>query len=222
MGLFYRANREGAGRPLPRTGPLRLVLISGTHFWKLIGANLLFVLFSLPVITLPAALCALNRVCLLIYREGNCFLWMEFWREFRRSFWRSLLPAALFGALTFAGYFFMSLGAANGIYPVWCMLFWSLGIFAAASGIVWGAYFFVLVALLNQNNRNILKNAFLLCMIRPSRALAVLVIVLGMSFIAMILMPIFVVALILLWFSLVQMAICYLVNEMAEEYVLYR
>lgn len=221
MGFFYRSDREGAGRPLPRAGVLRLVLISGTHFWKLIGANLLFVVFSLPVVTLPAALCALNRVCLLIYREGNCFLWTDFFQKFRRSFWRSLLPGALFGALTFAGYFFMSLGAANGIYPVWCMIFWSVGILAAAAGIVWGAYFFVLAALLDQKNPGVLKNAFLLCMIHPGRALAVLAVVLGMSFAAMVLMPIFIIAMLLLWFSLLQTVVCYLVNTLAEQYILY-
>lgn len=220
MGLFYRPDREGAGRPFPREGVLRLLLISGTHFWKLVGANMLFILFSLPLVTLPAALCALNRVCLLIYREGNCFLWTEFWQEFRRSFWRSLLPALLFGTLVFAGYFFMSMGAANGIYPVWCMIFWSVGILSAGAGICWGAYFFVLVPLLDQKNLGVMKNAFLLCMIRPSRALLVLAAVLGMTFGAMALMPVFIVALALVWFAAMQMVTCYLVNKMADEYIL--
>lgn len=220
MGLFYRYDREGAGRPLPREGFLRLLLISGTHFWKLVGANLLFVVFSLPVVTLPAALCALNRICILIYRKGNCFLWMDFWEEFRRSFLRSLLSAVLFGGLTFAGYFFMSLGAANGIYPVWCMIFWSVGILASAVGICWGAYFFALIPLLDQKTPGILKNAFFLCMVRPSRALLALAVVLGMSFIAAVLMPIFIAALLLLWFAVVQSLVCYLVNGVAEEYIL--
>lgn len=220
MGLFFRYDREGAGKPLPQSGFLRLLMISGTHFWKLVGVNLLFLLFSLPVVTLPAALCALNRVCILIYRKGNCFLWMDFREEFRRSFLRSLLPAVLFGGLTFAGYFFMSLGAANGIYPVWCMIFWSAGILAAVSGICWGAYFFALVPLLDQKTAGILKNAFFLCMVRPSRALLALAVVLGMSFIAAVLMPVFIVALILLWFAVTQSLVCYLVNGVAEEYIL--
>lgn len=220
MGLFYRPDREGAGRPLPRAGLLRLLAISGTHFWKLVGANLLFVVFSLPVVTFPAALCALNRVCLLIYREGNCFLWMDFWQEFRRSFWRSIPPAILFGGLTFAGYFFMSLGAANGIYPVWCMIFWSVGILATAAGLCWGGYFFALVPLLDQKNPGVLKNAFLLCMIRPFRALLTLAVILGMAFVAAVLMPVFVAALLLLWFAAMQSLVCYLVNGMAEEYIL--
>lgn len=220
MGLFFRYDREGAGKPLPREGFLRLVMISVTHFWKLVGVNLLFVLFSLPVVTLPAALCALNRVCILIYRKGNCFLWMDFWEEFRRSFLRSLLPAVLFSGLTFVGYFFMSLGAANSIYPVWCMIFWSVGILASTAGICWGAYFFALVPLLDQKTAGILKNALFLCMIRPLRALLTLGTVLGMVFIAAVLMPVFVVALLLLWFAAMQTLVCYLVNGMAEEYIL--
>lgn len=220
MGLFYRPDREGAGRPLPQAGIYRLLAISWTHFWKLIGANLLFVVFSLPVITLPAALCALNRVCILIYRKGNCFLWMDFWQEFRRSFAGSLLPGALFGALTFAGYFLMSLAAANSVFPVWCLLFWSAGILAAAVGICWAAYFFALVPLLDLKTMGVLKNALLLCMIRPLRALLTLAIVLGMAFLAAILMPVFIVALLLCWFAVMQTAVCYLVGGAADEYIL--
>lgn len=221
MGLFYRPDREGSGRPLPSSGVLRLLALAGTHFWKLVGANLLFVLFSLPVLTLPAALCALNRVCILIYRKGNCFLWMEFKQEFRQSFWRSLPPAVWFGGLTFAGYFFMSMGAANGMYPVWCLIFWSLGILFTAVGIGWGAYFFALVPLLDQKNPGMLKNAFFLCMIQPGRMLLVLAVILGMAFAAAVLMPAFVVVLLLLWFAVMQLLVCYLVNGMAEDYILH-
>lgn len=220
MGLFYRPDQEGAGRPLPSSGVGRLLAVSATHFWKLLGVNMLFAAFSLPVITLPAALCALNRVCILIYREGNCFLWMDFWQEFRRSFFRSLPPGVLFGGLTFAGYFFMSLAAANGAFPVWCLIFWSAGILAAASGICWGAYFFALVPLLDLKNMGVLKNAFLLCMIRPLRALLTLAVILGMAFLAAALMPVFIAALVLCWFSVMQMAVCYLVNGVADEYIL--
>ena len=220
MGFFGRTGREGAGRPLPRRGLKRLVLISATHFWKLMGANLLFVFFSLPVITLPAALCALNRVCLLIYREGNSLLWLDFWGEFRQSFLRSLLPGALFGAAVFTPYFLMSLGAANGAYPVWCMLFWSLGIALTAGGLLWGAYFFALVPLLELGNMGVLKGAFLLCMLRPGRALLALLIMLGMAFTAAVLMPVFLFALLLFWFAALQMGVCCLVNGAADEFIL--
>lgn len=145
---------------------------------------------------------------------------MDFWREFRRSFVRSLLPGVLFGGLTFVGYFFMSLAAANGAFPVWCLIFWSIVIFSAAAGICWGTYFFALVPLLDLKNWGVLKNAFLLCMIRPLHTMLTLAVVLGMTFIAAILMPIFVIALLLCWFAVMQMVICYLVHNVADEYIL--
>ena len=102
MGWFKdRWRREGAGRPAPESGWRRVGVMGLTHFWKLIRVNLLFVLFSLPVLTLPAALTALDRVCVVIYKEGNIFLWDEFWKEFRRSFARTILPGLGFGLLLF-------------------------------------------------------------------------------------------------------------------------
>lgn len=220
MSFFNRSNREGHGRPLPEIGAGRAVTLFFTYFWQLVWANMLFVLFSLPVITMPAALCALNRVCILIYRNGHCFLWTEFWKEFRSSFLRSLLPGLLFGVLLFVGYFFMSLAAANAHFPVWCLIFWFVGIVAAVAGACWGAYFFALVPLLDGKNPVVLKNAYLLCFLRPGSALLVLGTLLGMCFVAMVLMPIFIVALLLFWFVLMQYIICYLVNDVAEDYIL--
>jgi hypothetical protein len=85
--LKDRYRREGAGRPAPASGWSRVGAMGLTHFWKLIRANLLFVLFSLPIVTLPAALTALDRVCVVIYRKGNIFLWEEFWKEFKKTSW---------------------------------------------------------------------------------------------------------------------------------------
>lgn len=80
---------------MPEGGIQRYALLLTTHFRTLVGLNLLFVLFSLPVITLPAALCAMNRVCMLLIRKGCCFLWQDFRQEFRRSFARGSHCAVL-------------------------------------------------------------------------------------------------------------------------------
>ena len=71
MSLFgKRQNREGAGLPLPEGGFRRYAAVLGTNFWKLVRLNLIFILFSLPVVTIPAALCGVNRVCMLLIRNG--------------------------------------------------------------------------------------------------------------------------------------------------------
>ena len=195
MGLFgRRGDREGAGLPLPEGGIRRYGVLLATHFWKLVELNLLFILFSIPIVTLPAALCGVNRVCVLLIRNGYCFVWGDFWEEFRRSFRRSLLPALLFALLLFVGYYAMSLGLSNAGLPDWSVLFWAVGIAASAAGICWGGYFFVLVALLDQKNKVVLKNARLLCMVNPFKAFVVLAAVAVMVFLLAALMPLGVLA----------------------------
>ena len=218
--LKDRYRREGAGRPAPGSGWSRVGGMGMTHFWKLIQVNLLFVLFSLPVVTLPAALTALDRVCVLIYKDGNVFLWEEFRKEFRRSFFRSLLPGLFFGVLLYGGYFFLSLG--NGNFGSFLgILFWCLGLLMVAAAIIWGEYFFVLISILDIGNRNALKNALILWLARPGSGLLSLAIVLLLFFCALALLPIitpFLVAVI--WVVLAQYPICYLVYDVTEDLVL--
>lgn len=212
--------KEGAGLPLPEGGIRRYGALLTSHFWKLVELNLLFVLFSLPVVTLPAALCGMNRVCMLLIRNGYCFLWEEFWQEFRQSLRRSLLPAALFTLLLLAGYYFMSLGLTNAALPAWSMLFWAVGMAAAAAGICWGSYFFALLRLLEQKTALVLKNAWLLCMVNPLRSFAVLAIILAAGVFLAFLMLISVVLLLTCAVALVQFSVCFVVYGLAKRYIL--
>ena len=221
MGLFSgKFEKEGAGLPMPEGGPARYFSLLFSNIWKLMGANVLFVLFSLPLITLPAALCALNRVCILIYKNGSCYLWQDFVGEFRASFLRSLLPALLFLALLFAGYYFMSLGLTNAALPLWSTIFWAIGLFLVLAGLGWGGYFFVLVAMLEQENRNVLKNARLLCMISPGKALMAALTVIGGAALTAAFMPLSIFLVLLIIPAIVQYTVSYLVYELAEDYIL--
>ena len=221
MGLFSgKFEKEGAGLPMPEGGPARYFSLLFSNIWKLMGANVLFVLFSLPLITLPAALCALNRVCILIYKNGSCYLWQDFAGEFRGSFKRSLLPALLFFVLLFAGYYFMSLGLTNAALPLWSTIFWAIGIFFVLAGLGWGSYFFVLVAMLEQKNKDVLKNAGLLCMINPGKALMAALAVIGGAALTAALMPLSTFLVLLIIPAIVQYTISYLVYELAEDYIL--
>jgi len=212
--------REGAGLPMPEGGIRRYALLLTTHFWKLIGLNLLFVLFSLPIITMPAALCGMNRVCMLLIRNGHCFLWQDFIEEFKRSFVRSILPVVFFLFLIFFGYYAMSLGLTNAALPLWSLIFWAAGIGSTIAAVCWGEYFFTLVSLLDQNNRGILKNAWLLCMILPQKALLVLGIVAAAAMVVALLMPISILLIICLLPVLVQYSVCFSVHEAATAYII--
>ena len=219
--LKDRYRREGAGRPAPESGWSRAGVMALTHFWKLLRVNLLFVLFSLPLLTLPAALTALDRVCVLIYKDGNVFLWDEFFREFKRSLARTILPGLCFAVLLYSGYFFMSLGNGNVSLGFPALIFWALGILMVCVAIGMGEYFFVLVAVLDINNRGALKNALILWLARPGYGLLILGIVLLLFFVSLALLPVITPALILLLLPvLCQYPVCYLVYDVTEDLVL--
>jgi len=85
--------KPGAGvdAPPPTSGFPRFWFVLKTHFGKLILANVLFLLFSIPIITLPASLCGLNSVCIQLMRTGKCFLAQDFFDGFKRKFWLNTL-----------------------------------------------------------------------------------------------------------------------------------
>lgn len=212
--------KEGRGLPAPKTGFSGFVYVFVNNIWKLFGANLLFALFSLGIITIPAAFCALNRVLVLLIRRGNCFLWQDFVEEFRRSFRRSLLPGGLFLLILAAAYYFGSLGLTNAAIPMSSLLFWTLSFVLFAAALAWGAYSFVFIALLDLNNRDVLKNARLICMARPGIALLTAA-VLGVSaFVAAALMPFWLLALPVVGIVVPQYIVCWLVNDLADTYIL--
>lgn len=69
----------------------RLWYLLSTHFFDLLRANLLYVLFTLPVVTIPAAICGLYAVVLQYWRIGYGELFGVFWREFKANFFASLV-----------------------------------------------------------------------------------------------------------------------------------
>lgn len=86
---------ERTAKQLPQKGAARFFYLAYTHFAKLVGANMLFLLFCVPVVTIPAALSGMNRVCILLVREGTCSVWRDFILEFKNSFLKSLPVGAL-------------------------------------------------------------------------------------------------------------------------------
>lgn len=93
--------KEGPGIPkdAPRkTGLALFADILGREWWELVKLNLLFILFSLPLVTLPAAQVAATRICVAMVEDRNCYLWRDFWETFRSRFASATLAGAVLGA----------------------------------------------------------------------------------------------------------------------------
>lgn len=69
----------------------RLWYVISTHFFKLIWFSIICVFFSLPVITIPAALCGLYAVVTKLYRQGYDVDFLTFFNEFKRNFLKRML-----------------------------------------------------------------------------------------------------------------------------------
>ncbi len=151
---------KGIDAPPPDKGWKRVLFVLATHFWKLVSLNMLFVLFSVPVVTIPAALCGLNRATIKLYREGNCFVWTEFFKEFRANLFKAM-PFGITGvAFMFASYYFLSVGtsmSSNGIEVITT----ALGILLLVFTVLFLNYAFVFLPTLNLSNSQIARNALI-------------------------------------------------------------
>lgn len=78
--------REGPGIPkdMPKPEGLRLLaVVLGREWWGLLKLNLLFIAFSLPIVTLPAAWYATVSISVMMIEDRNVYLWRDFWSAFR-------------------------------------------------------------------------------------------------------------------------------------------
>ncbi|MCO5732333.1 DUF624 domain-containing protein [Rhizobium sp. SSA_523] len=108
--------REGKGiaKDAPKKTGLALFFeIIGREWWELVKLNLLFLLASLPIVTLPAAAFATARICRSMAEDRNVYLLREFLEAMRDYALRSL-QIGLSGALVLAlcVYAVVSYGAA--------------------------------------------------------------------------------------------------------------
>jgi uncharacterized membrane protein YesL len=205
--------------PVPQEGARRYFFLLRTHFGKIILLNLLFVAFSIPVVTLPAAICGANRVWTKLICEGNCFLWHDFIKEFKASFAKSLLCGSVFGAGLFAAHYLLSLSLTNG-QTVFGMLFFAAGLFIALLTFLMAGWVFALIAMLPLKTADILKNARALAVLERGRSAGIIGVSVAACLFALIFMPISLVFIALCLPAFAQYTICFFAYEAADKHII--
>ena len=112
--LKKRFDPDVPTRESPEKGPALFAHLLWSNALTLLGFNLLTVLLCIPIVSAPAALCALNRVYGLVIRRGYGFLREAYFKEFRQSFFRSLLLGLLYGGFFLSGVICILYGIAVG------------------------------------------------------------------------------------------------------------
>lgn len=219
LGAKRFAPGAGVVDPPPNGGWKRFFFILETHFWKLITLNLLFLAFSIPVITIPAAFCGMNRVLIKLYREGNCFLWTEFWKEFRANLWKAI-PFGLIGGFSlFASYYFLSLGVSTAEDRV-ALLPAAIGILLLVFAVLFLNYVFVFLPTLELKNGSIAKNAFIFLLTEWKSNFAILASVGVTAAFGAMLFPYSLFTLVFFSCSLMQYAVCAAVNGPLQKRII--
>lgn len=86
---FFLRSKDADAKAVKEYGWERIHLVLTQDWVKLIGLNLLYLVCCLPVLTIPAATCAMHRVVLNWVRETSFEgLVPAFFREFKTNFWK--------------------------------------------------------------------------------------------------------------------------------------
>jgi len=84
----YFGEGPGIDKNTPKPEGLRLLLsVLSREWWELLKLNLLFLVFALPLVTLPAAAFATVLVTVTMVEDRNVWLFKDFWRAFLSRFW---------------------------------------------------------------------------------------------------------------------------------------
>lgn len=212
-------NREGAGTPAPSTGAAGYFYKLSTYFWQFLFINCLFLLASLPIITIPAALAAVNRVCIKTIRDGVVLVWYEFRDEFKSSFKKGFLMGLYFAVWMFAAYYLLSLGMTNWENPFGVM-FLAAGLIMVAVLLVWAAYAFVLLASLDLPAGQLLRNARALMFLGGRWTAAVFGVLLCVIGLVVLFFPISVIPLLIGGIALTQYTLCWFVNHPMQDQII--
>lgn len=153
-------------------------------FWRIIGANLLFILFCIPIVTIPAATGGLTRVMSRFARDEQAFVIDDFMKGFKEEWKKSTVFALIetaFLALAYIAVGVYSKLITNGILStvLLALVFTVLLVFFAAAN-----YARVMIVSVDLPLKDIIKNSVALCLIKPFGTLITLLVQFAVIFIA--------------------------------------
>ena len=206
MGLFDRDKPFPVEeKEIPPAKGLRLFFrIFFREFSVLIKVNLLFFLFCIPIVTIPAAFCAMTRISLNMVREKNYYLWEDFWKTFRAEFMKATLVGIICGvwvvALAVATWFYGNYSLSNSLYLVPT----AITAFGAVMIVFVGFSLFPMLSLVDLPLKALVKNAILLVFLSIFRYVLVLLIFLALLFLALMFFPLSLILVVFLYPSLLN------------------
>lgn len=211
--------KSGVDRPVPKLGARRYFYLLWNNFWMMVGINLLFVLFCIPVVTIPAALCARNRVMIKLVRDGTVLSWLEFRDEFKSQVFRRIPLGFIFGGLLVLSYYLLSWGYSYPTVLLYIILF-CIGLAIAILTLGIGTYAFIMCAMFDLSNRAVMKNAWAMFFRPKGHGMIASVVAMLLIAFAALLFPLSMIPFLVVFFSLYSFSMCFIMNGPIQKTII--
>ena len=223
MQLFRYRDKPGPGVPEdgpPKRGLALFFDVLYRKFFDFISLSLLFTLFCIPVVTIPAACTALSKIAFLMSRDEHYFLWMDFWDTFKKEFIHSTLLGWLYITaviVTFASAYTSALQVENSVFLYVPLVLASVG---GILLILMGFYIFPMLAAIDLTPGQVVKNSFLLGILYQPYNLLTLLIVAAIVYFTLYFLPFSILILPLFLFMFLSFLTTFCANAGISKYVL--
>lgn len=140
--------------------------------WILFGANVMFVLFSIPVVTAGPAWAAMYHVCLKTLRQDNSLNpFSEFWRGFRTNFRQAI--GAWIGFLVIISVLILDIMFVSRTQSIMRYMRWPVYILTGFILLVL-FHLFPVMAAFADNLKGLVRNSLFFASRNPVRAILIL------------------------------------------------
>lgn len=202
-------------REVPAKGFPRFVYFLTHETGHLMQLNLVFIISCIPVITIPAAICAMDRYLMKMVRNGYGFDLSDYKDEFKADIVKSLPVGILTAFLIIYAYYILSFaGQFNGAKQTYCVI---SGVICAIAGVLVSSYYFVLQALFELKTGELLNNAGIIIIADWPFTLLVLAEAAFFFVLVFLSLPVSLIYLALIGFSVHQLALCSIINPVIEK-----
>lgn len=186
------------------------------NFWLLLEINLLRILFSIPIVTMPAARAASARLTRDLYLRRHIWLWSDFVRHFKSNFKQALLFGLPCDALLLGLYYFLTFYGLNVDQYMILLLPMAMTAVAILLLLVMGCYAFLMMTSVTLPFWAIVRNSWKFTIGRFRKNFLLLLILGGLYAFNVLLLPATVLTLLLLHFSTCEFIIAsFLWDDMA-------
>ncbi|WP_087004417.1 YesL family protein [Rhizobium sullae] len=172
--------KEGPGiaKNAPKKNGLALFVETfAREWWEMVKLNILFILASLLVVTIPAAIAAMARISVTFVEDRNTYLVRDFAEGFVEYFLRATIWGLAFALAIGLGIYAIATYAAAAQDNLVLALPLTIALFATVFILVIACHLVVLMVMRDMPAHQLLRLAAVASFIRPLPALAALLFV---------------------------------------------